>query len=450
MVQPERIFKLKNGTAGQGNVVYWMSRDQRMNDNWALIHASRLASSLNAELAVVFCLTDKFPGANIRHYDFMLEGLNEVSGNLQLKNIPFYLLAGDPVANLRKFIVEYKVGHLVTDFDPLRIKRQWKDELTGETDITIDEVDAHNIVPCRLTSKKSEFGAYTIRPKIQKHLRDFLVEFPDLPVQQNTETFRIQQIDWLDSYKRLDTDREIFPVEWIHPGEAAARDMMEYFLATKIHSYAEKRNDPNADNLSNLSTYLHYGHLSAQRVALETMKIDPQDENTRAFLDELIVRKELSDNYCFYNAAYDTLENIPDWARKSLDEHKSDERDFIYSTEDFELARTHEDLWNAAQREMVNSGKMHGYMRMYWAKKILEWSPSPEEAMKTATYLNDKYELDGRDPCGYNGCAWAIGGLHDRAWNERPVYGKIRYMNRNGAKRKFNIREYIEKWSDRE
>ena len=158
----------------------------------------------------------------------------------------------------------------------------------------------------------------------------------------------------------------------------------------------------------------------------------------------MIIRRELSDNFCEYEKNYDYFEGFHHWAQKSLNEHRNDEREYIYTDEQFEEADTHDPLWNAAQNQMKTTGKMHGYMRMYWAKKILEWSPSPEIALQVAINLNDKYELDGRDPNGYTGIAWSIGGIHDRAWFERPVYGKIRYMNYNGCKSKFNVFKYIE------
>jgi deoxyribodipyrimidine photo-lyase len=197
---------------------------------------------------------------------------------------------------------------------------------------------------------------------------------------------------------------------------------------------------------SNLSPYLHFGQISAQRIALETYKRKHNIETKDAFLEELIVRRELSDNFCFYNKNYDSFDGFPEWAKKTLNEHRKDKREFTYNLEQFEKAKTHDDLWNAAQIEMVKTGKMHGYMRMYWAKKILEWTETPEEALEFSIYLNDKYELDGRDPNGYTGCAWSIGGVHDRAWTERPVFGKIRYMNYNGAKRKFDVKRYIQKY----
>jgi deoxyribodipyrimidine photo-lyase len=204
------------------------------------------------------------------------------------------------------------------------------------------------------------------------------------------------------------------------------------------------RNDPAKDGQSNLSPYMHFGHISAQRIALDVSMSDINKESREAFLEELIVRRELSDNFCFYNAHYDNFDGFPEWGKKTLNAHRKDKREYLYNIKQFENAETHDDLWNAAQIQMLKTGKMHGYMRMYWAKKILEWTESPEKAMEIAIYLNDRYELDGRDPNGYTGIAWSIGGLHDRAWNERPVFGKIRYMSYNGCKTKFDVIKYIE------
>ena len=195
--------------------------------------------------------------------------------------------------------------------------------------------------------------------------------------------------------------------------------------------------------MSDLSPYLHFGQIAPQRVAREIQQADAPPEAKQAFLEELIVRRELSDNFCWYNPDYDKFSGFPEWAQKTLDQHRDDRREYLYSLEEFEQGRTHDALWNAAQLEMVLRGKMHGYLRMYWAKKILEWTASPEEALEIAIYLNDRYELDGRDPNGYVGVAWSIGGVHDRAWGERPVFGKIRYMNLSGCQRKFKVDQYI-------
>jgi deoxyribodipyrimidine photo-lyase len=243
----------------------------------------------------------------------------------------------------------------------------------------------------------------------------------------------------------LQVDRTVSEVDWIEPGENAAQRILREFIEKKLGLYHEERNDPTEDGQSNLSPHLHFGHISSQRIALEVTKHDADRESQEAFLEELIVRRELSDNFCFYNNDYDNFEGFPDWAKKTLHDHRKDPREYIYSLEDFKHANTHDQLWNAAQREMVRRGKMHGYMRMYWGKKIMEWTSSPEEAMRIAIYLNDRYELDGRETNGYAGIAWCIGGVHDRAWPKRPIFGKIRYMSYGGCKSKFDVMAYIER-----
>jgi deoxyribodipyrimidine photo-lyase len=420
-----------------------MSRDQRVNDNWALLHALNLASNQKSSCAVVFCIAPGFQGANYRQYDFLLKGLKETGDTLAKLNIPFYLLEGNPPETLSRFVEEKEVGTVVTDFDPLRVKMKWKKEFSDLSSSGLIEVDTHNIVPARIASTKLEFGAYTLRPKINRLLHEFLHEFPSLLPQKNSGPFEIQSINYGEIMNRLNPDSQVPAVSWIIPGENAARGMLRHFIQHKLQGYAVKRNDPNQDALSNLSPYFHFGQLAPQRAALEVQKVAAGNPDAEAFLEELIVRRELADNYCLYNPEYDKLTRIPAWAKATLDAHYRDEREFLYSTEAFEKASTHDPLWNAAQMEMVIKGKMHGYMRMYWAKKILEWTKSPEEAMEIAIYLNDRYQLDGRDPNGYTGIAWSVAGVHDRAWGERPVYGKIRYMNYNGAKKKFDVNAYL-------
>ncbi|MBN1413871.1 MAG: deoxyribodipyrimidine photo-lyase [Bacteroidales bacterium] len=441
MINKNRIRKLKEGELRKGPVIYWMSRDQRVNDNWAMAYAIELAQDLEEQLIVVFTLVNKFLGATLRQYDFMINGLSKTESLLSHLNVPFVVLLGDPVSTLPSFISEHHISQLITDFDPLSIKRKWKKEVCDQLTIPVYEVDAHNLIPCWFASDKEEYAAYTFRPKIQRLLPEFLDEFPPLvPFPCHHQTKRN---NWAVILSSLSLDRSVKPVEWMKPGETAARTMLTRFLTEKLTNYAEHKNDPVLNATSALSPYLHFGHLSAQRAALEVLKNYPRNPGNDAFLEELIVRRELSDNFCYYNAHYDSLEGIQNWARKTLDQHRNDKRDFLYSLIQFESAKTHDTLWNAAQREMTKTGRMHGYMRMYWAKKILEWSASPEEALQTAIYLNDKYELDGRDPNGYTGCMWAIGGIHDRAWKERNIFGKIRFMNRNGCERKYDVRKYI-------
>jgi deoxyribodipyrimidine photo-lyase len=375
----------------------------------------------------------------------MLKGLQEVESELSNYNIPFFLLSGNPEIEIPKTLKSINASVLVSDFDPLKIKRIWKRDVAKQISIPFYEVDAHNIVPCLYVSDKIEFAAYTLRPKIHKALVEFMDEFPPLK-KMNKNEISFDKINWDEVKKSLKINRDVKEIDWIIPGEDAAIKSLKHFLKNKFDSYNDLRNDPTKDGQSNLSPYLHFGHLSAQRIALETQRINVNKESEKSFLEELIVRRELADNFCYFNKNYDSFEGFHEWAKSSLNEHRKDEREFVYTLEEFELAKTHEDLWNAAQIEMIKTGKMHGYMRMYWAKKILEWSKSPEEALRIAIYLNDKYEIDGRDPNGYTGIAWSIGGVHDRPWFERPVYGKIRYMNRNGAEKKFNVKSYIEKY----
>ncbi len=442
-MKKERVRRLQERPPKPGPVVYWMSRDQRADDNWALLFSQELAFQRKSPLAVVFCLAPQFLGATIRQYGFMLKGLKETEKNLKDKNIPFFLLRGSPPEEIHRFIAQNKVGILVTDFDPLRIKKTWKKGVADKITIPFYEVDAHNIVPCWLASPKLEFAAYTFRPKLKRRLTEFLDEFPKLKKHSFPWKEKIREIDWNEIKKDLKVDGNVKEVEWIMPGSMAAKQMLEHFIGKKLSSYDSKRNDPNQLGQSNLSPYLHFGQISAQRIALEVKKAKGHEKDKEAYLEELLVRRELSDNFCFHNKDYDNFRGFPDWAKKTLDEHRKDKREFLYSLQQFETAQTHDDLWNAAQMEMVKTGKMHGYMRMYWAKKILEWTRSPEEALKIAIILNDRYELDGRDPNGYVGVAWSIGGVHDRAWFPRPVFGKIRFMSYKGAQSKFDIQAYI-------
>jgi deoxyribodipyrimidine photo-lyase len=247
----------------------------------------------------------------------------------------------------------------------------------------------------------------------------------------------------------LEPDGAVTDVRWIKPGETCAIDALQSFLAIGLSGYALHRNNPLEGGQSDLSPYLHFGQLSAQRVALSIIGCRCHKPSADAFLEELLVRRELSDNFCCYNQSYDSFQGFPQWARKSLDSHRGDRREYVYNLQELEAAKTHDALWNAAQREMMERGKMHGYMRMYWAKKILEWSETPEEALRCSVLLNDRYELDGRDPNGYAGIAWSIGGVHDRAWKDRPIFGKVRYMSRKGMDAKFDTGAYISRYDAR-
>ena len=432
-----RIRFYQDGVYNRGPVIYWMRRDQRTADNWALIIAQGIAIQRRVPLCVVFNLIPEYLGAGRKQYNFMIRGLRETANRLKSRNIYFELLQGQPEETLFEFSDSTDGSLLITDFDPLRIKSDWLKNVGRFLKIPIFEVDAHNIIPCWKTSSELEYSVQTIRPKIKNSLDEYLCEFPEIRRHPFKVEKRERWVDWeelisFDSYRCL-------------PGEEEAMQVLASFIGSKLKGYSANRNDPAAGMVSDLSPYFHFGQLSAQRAALAVIKSGAPEEDKEAFLEELIVRRELADNWCYYNSLYDNFEGFPEWSKKTLNDHRNDKREYLYTVSQWENAETHDRLWNAAQNEMVKTGKMHGYMRMYWAKKILEWSESPEEALDTAIYLNDKYSLDGRDPNGYTGIAWAIGGVHDRAWRERPVFGKIRYMNENGCKRKFDTNSYIER-----
>lgn len=446
-VNSARIHTLQEGGPVQGPVIYWMSRDQRMEDNWALIHAQDEALRRNAPLEIVFCLASAFLGAALRHYHFMFQGLMQVEKKAREFNISFSVLCGEPAESLAEYVRQRGCSCVVTDFDPLRIKRGWVRDFCEEFRGTLLEVDAHNIVPCRIASDKQEYAARTIRPKIHKKLREFMEDFPEVEPHPFGRAGLYESNNWQELQSYINPDSHIPIADWIVPGSRAGLEMLDSFLSKGIRDYDKGRNDPNADAQSDLSPYLHFGQISPQRVALEAVKVrDAGGNNIEAFIEELVVRRELTDNFCFYNPDYDSLKGIADWAYRTLDDHRNDARPYVYDQDSFEKAQTHSDLWNAAQTQMLKTGKMHGYMRMFWAKKILEWSNSPEEAVRIAIHLNDSYSLDGRDPNGYVGVLWSIGGVHDRGWTEREVYGKIRYMNERGCRRKFNVDKYIFTW----
>ena len=436
-VNPKRAKKFVQTEEQKGPVVYWMSRDQRVNDNWALLFASELSQKNNSPMAVAFCLSPQFLGATSRQYNFMLQGLKEVEQSLKHLNIPFFLIHGNPEKEIPYFLNDNDACALVSDFSPLRINRDWKKSVVEQVEFPFYEVDAHNIVPAWVASPKQEWAAYSFRPKVHRLLAEFSEEFPAIQKHPFPWIADVEN-DWQAAERSVKADA-FSKVNWIEPGEREAREHLAYFVNEKLSRYDSDRNDPTLEGQSNISPYLHFGQISAQRVALQVLATMQEPSS---FLEELVVRRELADNFCYYNSNYDSFDGFPNWAKETLREHQKDRREYIYTLKEMEAAQTHDDLWNAAQLEMVHNGKMHGYLRMYWAKKILEWSGTPEEALATAVYLNDRYGLDGRDPNGYAGIAWSIGGVHDRPWGERPVFGMIRYMNSNGCRRKFDVPAY--------
>jgi deoxyribodipyrimidine photo-lyase len=439
---------IKEAPDRPGPVVYWMSRDQRAEDNHAALVARELARERKTPFVVLFALAESFLGADDRHYAFMIDGLRETVADFRERGVPFHLRRAERGKSVPDVVVEaledLGAGALVVDFDPVRLKREWLSRVLERIDIPAREIDARNVVPAWAASDKREYAARTIRPKIHKRLDEFLTDYPPLAAQTPPTALDGGEIDW--SALRPLSDISGFEVA---PGARAARKTLDRFISEKLDRYADERNDPNAGAQSRLSAYLHFGHVSAQRVAWEIRRRSPQSPGASAFLEELIVRRELADNYALHTPGYNKIDSFPDWARKTLEEASRDEREHTYDYDEFFGAATHDEIWNAAQRQARQTGWAPGYLRMYWAKKILEWTPDAATALDTALRLNDALFLDGRDANGYANVAWSIGGVHDRPWQKRPVFGKIRYMNANGCRRKFDVDKYLERWSPR-
>ncbi|CAG9581750.1 unnamed protein product [Danaus chrysippus] len=427
-------------------IVYWMSRDSRVQDNWAFLFAQKLALKNKVPLHVCFCLIAKYLDASVRQFHFLIKGLEKVAADCEKLNISFHLLEGSGAEVLPQWVIDHKIGAVVCDFNPLRVPLGWVEGAKKKLkkDVPLIQVDAHNVVPCWVASNKQEYSARTIRNKINSKLDEYLTEFPPVIKHPHSSSFKPEPIDWDKAIETREADKSVGPIEWAGPGYDNAVKTLKSFLDKRLKVFATKRNDPTQDALSNLSPWFHFGQISAQRVALCVKEYKGKyTESVNSYLEEAIVRRELADNFCFYCEHYDSIKGASQWAQKTLDDHRNDKRTHIYTLEQFCKAETHDDLWNSAQIQLVKEGKMHGFLRMYWCKKILEWTSSPEDALKYAIYLNDHYSVDGRDPSGYVGCMWSICGVHDQGWAERTVFGKIRFMNYEGCKRKFNVPAFV-------
>jgi deoxyribodipyrimidine photo-lyase len=445
MIDEARIAALNDRKPSEKGqyILYWMQASQRTRFNHALEHAIARASELNLPVVVCFGLMDDYPEANERHYAFMLEGLRDVDASLTKRRIKFVVKQGNPPDVALRYAKEAAV--VVCDRGYLRHQRQWRDTVADEAKCEVVQVESDVVVPVELASDKHEYAARTIRPRIQKHVGHFLKPLPAGRVQHSSRAMDVKgNIDVSDvdvALAKLKIDRSVKRVDRFRGGEVAGQQALKRFLRDKLRRYAHDRNEPSTGGTSMLSPYLHFGQISPVEIGLAARKARP---SSPAFLEELIVRRELAVNHVFYNPKYDAYDGLPDWAKKTLAKHQRDKRYHVYTRAQLEKAQTDDRWWNAAQLEMTKTGYMHNYMRMYWGKKILEWKRTPRQAYEDILHLNNKYFLDGRDPNAYANVGW-IFGLHDRPWGPaRPVFGTVRYMNDKGLERKFDMEAYVE------
>ena len=425
-------------------VVCWMQRSQRPVDNPALDLAVDLGNELKKPVVVFFAPVPFYPHANLRHFHFLMQGIPDIVEGLNKRNIGF-VLRSYPEHKLVHFCEEVRPAIVVGDENPLREPYRWRECAAAQLRVPLWTVDADVIVPSKLL-KKAQYAAHTIRPRLNATLKEFLKPSSNAKAQISWNMPRRLQslppdFDLTAAWK---LDRSVAPVGSWRGGAKTGHRLLREFIDKKLKRYSKERNHPELDSTSRLSPYLHFGHVSPVTVALAVQNSTAPKADREAFLNELIVWRELAINFTHFDKIYDSFECAEPWAHRTLAKHAKDPRPVLYTSKQLENAETHDPLWNAAQMQMVKTGWMHNYMRMYWAKKILEWSRTPAEAFKTTVNLNDKYFLDGRDPNGYAGIAWAIVGKFDRPWFERPIFGQIRYMSFDSTRRKFDSKRYIE------
>ncbi|UCD81148.1 MAG: deoxyribodipyrimidine photo-lyase [Desulfobacterales bacterium] len=447
-IQKSRIQLLNDADIAKGKyTLYWMQQSQRADYNHALEYAIQQANRLGQGVLVAFGLMDDYPEANLRHYTFMLEGLKETQSALARRGIKLVIQKGAPAE------VALKIGRnasvIVCDCGYLRHQKAWREQVAQQAACRVVQVESDAIVPLRVVSNKAEYAARTIRPKIHRHLTDYLTDFKHATVKKSSLNLSIKGIDLknIDAVlQKMKIDHGVPPVTKIFKGGSSrARQIFKSFLHQRLARYVDNRNQPQTDDISHMSPYLHFGQISALYLALQIQQADSRLQAAKeSFLEEMIVRRELAMNFVNYTPDYDSYKCLPNWARQTLAEHEKDPREYVYTRQQLENAQTHDEYWNAAMREMKYTGFMHNYMRMYWGKKILEWSNTPEHAFRTTLAINNKYFLDGRDANSYTGVAWVFG-VHDRAWFERPIFGKIRYMAASGLERKCDIQGYVKK-----
>jgi deoxyribodipyrimidine photo-lyase len=424
-------------------VVYWMQRAQRGLDNPALDVAVEAANLLAKPIVVFLAPVPFYPHGNLRHYRFLAQGISDISRAVKKRNAGF-VLRRHPEHSLIKFCEEVRAAVVVGDENPLRETEAWRRSAAKQLRVPLWTVDADVIVPSKLLEKE-QYAAHVIRPRLQKQLDRFLRKPANLKANVAWRTpADLQSLPPdCDITAGWTLDRTVAPVDGFRGGTREALRRLDEFVSKRLKRYGKQRNHPEKEGTSGLSAYLHFGHIGPLTIALAVQKAEAPRSEKEIFLNQLITWRELSVNLVHFNPNYDNFECGERWAQRTLAAHAKDHRPVLYTARQLENAETSDPLWNAGQMQMVNQGWMHNYVRMYWAKKILEWSKSPAEAHRIAVELNDKYEMDGRDPNGYAGIAWSIVGKFDRPWFERPIFGLVRYMSLASTGKKFDSKKYI-------
>jgi deoxyribodipyrimidine photo-lyase len=453
----ERVRLLNERSANNNAkyILYWMQMFKRTSHNHALNFAIEEANKRKLPLLVYEGLKYYYPWANDRIHSFILEGVPGKKEAFAKRGISYIFCLQqdkgspkDTVARLAK-----NAALIVTDDFPCFIIPEHNRRVAQKAEIPVYAVDSNGIVPMS-RFEKEEYAAYTIRPKIKRMLPEYLVPFQekelivkDTSIQADCPGTTVTKDNIAELVSKCEIDHSVKPSPVYHGGEEAGRSRLSYFADNLLSNYEITRNKPDLDGSSRLSAYLHFGFLSVNQIVEEVYKHKETPKASRdAYLEELIVRRELSYNFTRFNPNYDSLECLPNWTKETMRAHADDKRELTYSLKELEAAQTHDPLWNAAQKEMLYTGGMHNYIRMLWGKNVIGWSRTYEEAFAALEHLNNKYCLDGRNPNSYAGIMWCFG-KHDRPWFERPVFGTIRYMASHSTGKKFDSKKYIA-WVD--
>ncbi|MGL5126586.1 MAG: deoxyribodipyrimidine photo-lyase [Fusobacteriaceae bacterium] len=458
MVDRERIRKSETAPNIEGDyIAYWVQSSPRIEYNHTLEYAKEMCEKYNKPIFIFSILNPDYPDARKRAYEFFLGGLKDFKESLKNINLDYSIFLGNPediAVELSKNAVL-----MVTDKGYLNYNIELNQNVKIKAHTNFVEIESNLVVPVEEASDHEEYGAYTIRKKIQSKISKFVKDPRDEFLEKNhilssynknyrkikLEEFDLENSNMYKNFINSIEDDNYYPLEII-PGESVAKNILDIFIKEKLHLYSAFSNHPFENVHSGLSPYLHYGQISPvyifQKIneVADKFKSVEEKESLEGFLEELIVRRELAFNFCYFNKEYNNFNKIlHDWVYKTLEDHEADTRKYIYNLKDLENWKTHDNYWNEVQKELVTKGTMNSYMRMYWGKKILEWSENAETAFNTAIYLNNRYFLDGRDPNSFTGVAWCFG-KHDRPWGEREIFGKVRYMNETGIIRKSKLK----------
>jgi len=427
-------------------VLYWMQMFKRTSHNHALIWAIRKANELKLPLVVYEGLKYYYPWASDRIHTFILEGVEEKRREFERLGIRyiFYLQKNADSPKNTIAALAKNAACSVTDDYPCFIIPEHNRRIAERAEIPVYVVDSNGVIPMSKFDKE-EYAAYTIRPKINRLIDNYLKPFAEESVEHSSIDTDLdcsfETLVTTETIPKLvsecDIDHSVEASNYYVGGTANGRARLKKFVEEILPDYDKARSKPDRDGSSRLSSYMHFGYLSPIEIALAVREAKAPQESIDAYLEELIVRRELSFNMTRHNPNYDSLAALPAWVQKTMREHADDERQFTYSMEQLEAGETHDELWNAAQREMVVTGEMHNYVRMLWGKNVIAWTPSYEIAFETLVHLNNKYCLDGRDPNSYAGILWCFG-KHDRPSMEREVFGQIRYMTSGSTGKKFD------------